>query len=76
MDKYKFILQFKLKKDHSELFTKSLNRKSQQYKAFVFIILNWSEEGYQQFNCPMVFSNVSYNWCVTGANKLVGIFKK
>jgi hypothetical protein len=29
---------------------------------------------FQTLECPMTFSTCSYNWCVTGENRLVSTF--
>jgi hypothetical protein len=32
------------------------------------------DEEFQTLECPMTFSTCSYNWCVTGENRLVSTF--
>ena len=71
---WKFNLQIYVKKDHSDLFIRNLNRASDRLKGFVFLVFNWEAFAYQRFQLPMTFSSASYNWCVTGSNKLVRYF--
>ncbi len=52
--------------------------RKKETKAFVMMILstqsddiNEKDSLFETFSCPMTFSTCSYNWCVTGENKLV-----
>ncbi len=69
------------KADLSDIFTVPIipsPERKKETKAFVMMILstqsddiNEKEPLFETFSCPMTFSTCSYNWCVTGENKLV-----
>jgi hypothetical protein len=45
---------------------------SSRFTSFNFFLLNlFHDEDWQEFQCPMVFPQCQYNWCVTGENKMV-----
>jgi hypothetical protein len=70
--------------DYSDIFSVPIPASKERKKdsqAFVMMILTCQNElkldendVFQSLECPMTFSTCSYNWCITGENRLVSIF--
>lgn len=71
--------------DYSDIYSVPIQASPERKRvtqAFVMMILTCQNEldidendQFQILECPMTFSTCSYNWCITGENRLVSIFK-
>ena len=73
IENFQYNLSFTFNIDHAEeMFKKPLVRAVKKFnKSFDFFILNFNDDEWQKFDCPMVFNYCQYNWCASGENPMV-----